>query len=194
MGTCARLLLLATLAFAPTALATEQVPEFLVLDGERLPLHGYPLDAWLKAHPGTLPKAKYDPSNNWRGYIGTWELARGKLWLRKVEVSVGQREGEWDGVDETWPYVYEDVRATLFPAQAEVAASWFSGALIAAKARNTGPWTLLWLCRGELRRRAVLDAQRYREFLAERDRAFRRKAGPTEAERACAMEPQRGAA
>jgi hypothetical protein len=157
-----------------------------------MPLQGFPLDAWLKAHPGRLPKAKYDPSNNWRGYIGTWELAGGKLWLRKVEVSVGQREGEWDGVDETWPFIYEDVRATLFPKQAEVTATWFSGMLVAMKARNTGPYTLLWICRGELRRRAEFDAKGYREFLAERDRDARGKPGPTDPDRACAIAAQHG--
>ena len=192
MRVSARWLLLATLLFAPQAPGTEQVPEVLVLDGQRLPLQGYPLDAWLKAHPGKLPKAKYDPSNNWRGYIGTWELAGGTLWLRKVEVSVGQREGEWDGVDETWPFLYEDVRATLFPAQAQVAASWFSGMLVATKARNTGPYTLLWICRGELRRRAAFDAKGYREFVAQRDKASGRQAGPTESDQACAMESSRG--
>ena len=160
----ARWLLLGTLLIAPLALGTEQVPDFFVLDGERLPLRSYPLEGWLKEHPGTLPKARFDPSNNWRGYIATWELADDKLMLRKVEVSVGQREGEWDGVDETWPFIYEDVRATLFPGQGEVVASWFSGTLALPRgAKPAGRYTLLWICRGELRRRTDVSAAAYRE-------------------------------
>lgn len=179
-------LVFALALFAPAALGTAQMPDFLLIDGERVMLHTNPLAEWLEDHPGALPPAKVDSSGNWRGYVATWEIDQDKLWLRKVEIAVGTRyEEEWDGVDETYPFVLQDVIGRIFPGERAVLADWFTGTLIVPRGKvvervhmgygsTHERYTILWIRGARLSRRLDLDAQQFVEFRKERFEAFKK--------------------
>ncbi len=73
------------------ASATMQAREKLIVDGDTLRMASLPLDAYLKSRnmtPDDIPELKGKLSTGlWRGYLGTWEIAEGKLFLVRLESS-----------------------------------------------------------------------------------------------------------
>ena len=113
-----------TLASAPAA-ATAQIPDVIVLDGERLPLNSNPLDAFYEQNPDKWVYPGPTSTANWRGYVAEWRIDDGgALWLTAImrELPVaggGPRERS-----------SHDTLSDLFPGQQEVAADWYSGMLV----------------------------------------------------------------
>lgn len=111
---------------------TQQTEERLRYRGRTYTLREHPLaDCML---PGVVARMKQlhgRSSSLWRGYLGTWEVRRGRLWL--VELSATVRE-EPDTLGLSW----------LFPENAgkPVCADWYSGELRSprGKAERVGPY------------------------------------------------------
>jgi hypothetical protein len=96
------------------ALATTQFSEILYLDGQKHPLESLPLEQYYG--PGN-PRPKFRAPNTatWRGYLATWEIDGGVLFLKAIRAWTGTRE---EGLE------------ALFPGQkGPVAATWFTGKL-----------------------------------------------------------------
>lgn len=91
-----------------------QVPEKLIYQGNHCDLpYEQPLEAWFEA-AGNRPAFHVPHTALWRGYVGTWELEDGKLYLTGLE-----------GMLENGQVV--DLK-TIFPdAGKRVFASWYSG-------------------------------------------------------------------
>ena len=66
-----------------TALATTQFPDLLYLNGQKHPLDSFPLEQYYS--PGK-PRPKFRAPNTatWRGYIATWEIDQGVLYLKAI--------------------------------------------------------------------------------------------------------------
>jgi len=96
------------------ALATTQFSDILYLNGQKHSLDSLPLEAYYG--PGN-PRPKFRAPNTatWRGYIATWEIDRGVLYLKAIQAWTDQGKV---GLE------------TMFPGhKGRVAASWFSGKL-----------------------------------------------------------------
>jgi hypothetical protein len=96
------------------ALATTQFPDTLNLNGQKLSLDSLPLEPYYG--PGN-PRPKFRAPNTatWRGYIATWEIDQGVLYLKAIKA---------------WTDRGEVGLATLFPGnKGRVAATWFTGKL-----------------------------------------------------------------
>lgn len=119
-----RLLATALLVIAPTAVfATAQMPDLLLLDGKQERIFTNPLEPFLERRPDLRPEAPH--TANWRGYVATFRIRDGGLWLEKVEVSryVGEVDGQHkrETVDEL---------PKFFPGKTEVLADWYTGVLL----------------------------------------------------------------
>ena len=96
------------------ALATTQFSEILYLNGQKHPLVSLPLEPYYG--PGN-PRPKFRAPNTatWRGYIATWEIDGGVLYLKAIRA---------------WTEQGEVGLPALFPGrQGPVAATWFTGTL-----------------------------------------------------------------
>ena len=96
------------------ALATTQFSEILYLDGQKHSLDSLPLEPYYG--PGN-PRPKFRAPNTatWRGYIATWEIDGGVLYLKAIRA---------------WTDQHEVGLEALFPGQkGPVAATWFTGKL-----------------------------------------------------------------
>jgi len=97
---------------------TAQCPETLLLRGERLKLCSDPLGNYLK----TMGNPIWFHSTTtalWRGYIGTWAVESGHLYLKELWGNVGDEDG------------YSEIGlSALFPSYPDgVFAHWFTGEL-----------------------------------------------------------------
>ena len=187
-------LALAILLVAGNAIGTAQAPDVLIVDGEQQAIFTNPLTPWLQTHPDALPKDGIVSSGNWRGYIATWELAAGKLWLRKVEIAydnedkaaAAKREAEHPGEEETvWfgDYVQRNVIGRLFPDPRNVIADWYTGTLILPKGKMTEyvhmgygssyeRYTVVWVRAGDVTRQLDLSGAQFMELRKERYKAW----------------------
>jgi hypothetical protein len=96
------------------ALATTQFPDILYLDGQKHSLDSLPLEPYYG--PGN-PRPKFHAPNTatWRGYIATWEIDRGLLYLKAIRAWTDQGQVGLEA---------------LFPGQkGPVPATWFNGKL-----------------------------------------------------------------
>ena len=96
------------------ALATTQFSDILYLNGQKHSLDSLPLEQYYG--PGN-PRPKFRAPNTatWRGYIATWEIDRGVLYLKAIRA---------------WTNQGEVGLPALFPGQkSPVAATWFTGKL-----------------------------------------------------------------
>src|SRR5918993_5095003 len=76
------------IAFAPMAYATGQAPDLLIYNGETRPLFSNPLEDYY-SHKQRRPTFMIQPHTNssgvWRGYIATWKIIDGRLYLSKID-------------------------------------------------------------------------------------------------------------
>ena len=110
-------LFLLAAAIALPLWATGQAPEVLRFETQTYSLFTNPLEPYLRAHPQALPKPAVMNSGLWRGYIGTWGIRDGKLFLDDVRMLTA---GDKD----------RSVMTSLFPDGKAHVATWFTGNLV----------------------------------------------------------------
>jgi hypothetical protein len=96
------------------ALATTQFSDILYVNGQKCSLDSLPLEQYYG--PGN-PRPQFRAPNTatWRGYIATWEIDRGVLYLKAIRAWTDQGQVGLEG---------------LFPGrQGPVPATWFTGKL-----------------------------------------------------------------
>jgi hypothetical protein len=98
---------------------TAQVSEALRYEGQDSCMLSLPLEDYFSMS-GHHPKFRFTHTGNWRGYVGSWEIRNGRLYLIELR---GTLE---DGTEVTLD--------TLFPGFGKrVFAHWFSGTLRVAQ-------------------------------------------------------------
>jgi len=96
---------------------TAQFPDRLDLEGEKLALFTNPLeDYFCNEHP--RPRFVDGMTALWRGYVASWQIAGGKLYLTAISANV--RDGA---------AVHELTLEEMFGEAGPIFASWFSGRL-----------------------------------------------------------------
>ena len=111
------LLALAWLALAggDKALATAQFPDVLIYEGKKCELFSNPLESYYKQDRALRPKFQSWHTANYRGYVATWEIDNGVLYLKEIRAKI---EGQMVGLDHLFPGT---------PGRVE--AKWFTGLL-----------------------------------------------------------------
>lgn len=100
---------------------TTQIMDYLRDGDQGLSLASDPLKS--KFFIFDQPRFEVTSSNNWRGYVASWEISDGKLWLTGITGTlVGGEEDVWGN---------ENVWGTLFPGQGDkIFADWYFGTLV----------------------------------------------------------------
>lgn len=101
--------------------ATAQYPDKLIYNGKEYALHTNPLEFYFEKHPDKKPKTEVMSTALWRGYVATFEIEEGQLYVKDVQIQVWRKNGE----DVAWRSVIKDI----FPDK-EVKAGWFTGLLV----------------------------------------------------------------
>lgn len=113
------LTLLLFIALSNNACATAQMPDLLIYEGKTVGIFSNPLESYFdKNHPRPNELFEVSCTASWRGYLATWEIKDGFLYLLKLA------EG---GCDEK---AAEIPLAKVLPNQKPpIKATWFSGVL-----------------------------------------------------------------
>ncbi|WP_242111446.1 hypothetical protein [Luteimonas aquatica] len=119
-------LLFALVGVLSQAHATAQMPDVILIDGKQYALNTNPLDRYLETLGDKAPRFDAPHTALWRGYVATWELVQGKLYLRKVKGYRQQGRPEVEDEEE----LAVDGMQELFPGRQDVVADWYTGTLI----------------------------------------------------------------
>jgi hypothetical protein len=177
-------------AATSVAFATAQAPDELVYKGQNLSLETNPLAAWLSAHPNRKLPEGVRSSGNWRGYVATWQVDKGALWLQKVSVmfQADAEEARSDRANcaRAWgDYVYCDRIRDLFPDGGPVRADWFTGTLIVPTGEMThyvhmgygstySRYLVVWVKAGTVVRDVELTEAQFNDLRREKFEAFKK--------------------
>ena len=100
---------------------TAQASDLLLFEGDEYQLYTEPLEAYFKQN-SPRPRIESPCTACWRGYVGTWQIKRSKLYLVKTE--------SFDGG-------LLDLKSKTFPKEkGPVFASWFTGSLVCPNGRE----------------------------------------------------------
>lgn len=120
------ILILFVLFAATSAFATAQFPDDLIYNGEELPVFSNPLESYFdRDHPRPNHLFAFSCTACWRGYVATWKIEQGSLFLIKVIEGTCSRDAK------------EIPLELIFPnREAPVRADWFSGVLRIPRGRQ----------------------------------------------------------
>lgn len=112
------LLLLFFTIFPLNLQATAQFPDILIYEGKTLDLFSNPLESYFsKKHPKPAELLRAKCTANWRGYVATWKIENGFLFLTEV-------------VEGSCNPNAKSIFSKIFPNQkAPIQATWFTGTL-----------------------------------------------------------------
>ncbi|MCF6405123.1 hypothetical protein L3C95_19630 [Chitinophaga filiformis] len=108
-----------------TAFSTAQFPDKIVYKGKEYNMHSNPLESYFTRHPEKRPRAGLSSTALWRGYIATFEVREGTLYLKDIEVMVRDTARK-DGYGTKFQSVLEQV----FPGQTDIKVDWMTGLLV----------------------------------------------------------------
>ncbi|MCH7523895.1 MAG: hypothetical protein IIC74_02510 [Bacteroidetes bacterium] len=117
--------------------ATPQISDYLIYNGKTIPIFSNPLESYLVLNGIKDIDRGCNSSSCWRGYIATWELENGKLYLVKIErCGIIQSAGVYTGLgcDQNKSSEILDFFIKTFKSQ-KTYADWFTGILIAPQGR-----------------------------------------------------------
>ena len=66
---------------------TTQISEIIIIDRKKRPMLNVPLEKYQEMG-GTLPETGASCSALWRGYVGTWAVQRGRLFLVDIDTTL----------------------------------------------------------------------------------------------------------
>jgi len=99
-----------------------QLPDILILDGDKMDLYSNPLEPYWVSHPKKHP-AFLTTEDCMRGYVATWEIVNKLLILRSIEGKVMKRNFLFQKkvVPYSWKMLFPKVK------KEGLVASWFTG-------------------------------------------------------------------
>lgn len=121
---------------------TRQANELLRYRGRTYALLDTPLDSCdYEGARGRMQLLQMSSTALWRGYRGTWEVKRGRLWLVELPATIREYTSgtNWHHADRDLSWLFPD-------AEGPVLADWFTGELVSprGKAERTGQFAVDW--------------------------------------------------
>ena len=115
--------LLIFVAFSPRAFATAQYPDKIIYKGKEYALHTNPMEQYFEKNPEKKPGGGVISSALWRGYVATFEITDGLLYLKDLEIEIPNPKKKHD-------YIFASVIKKVVPSGKKLKIDWFSGFLV----------------------------------------------------------------
>lgn len=109
--------------------ATAQIPDYLIYEGDKLPLHVNPLEQFFEKQKKKRPKGGSISSANWRGYVAVFKIESGDLIVSDLTIRKPNPEKKYD-------YLTISVVDSVFPSEKDRIMNWFSGLLVVPRGKR----------------------------------------------------------
>jgi hypothetical protein len=104
--------------------ATAQYPDKIIFEGKEYALHTNPMEAYFEKFPERKPKSGLISSALWRGYVATFEIEGGEMFVKDVEIQVTKPSSE------SFKTEWKSVLSSVVPDGQKLMVDWFSGLLV----------------------------------------------------------------
>ncbi|GAA4325472.1 hypothetical protein [Flaviaesturariibacter amylovorans] len=171
--------------FSLNAFATGQYPDRFIHEGTEYSLDIYPLEEYFHQHPEKRLPDTISNSGLARGYIATYEIIEGQLFLTDIQVQK-YRPNLIGAAEFTWVSALK----TVFPGAARVKVDWFTGLLdLSFGARlfeekgDPDPYfyyqyyLVLEIDKGDYRKEKCFTFPEFRVFVEQQREAFKKTPG-----------------
>ena len=163
------------------AMASAQVPDVIIIDGRNESLDTSPLAPYLSAHPKVIPKSDDPATDNLRGYVATWEILDGKLFLRRIDVAFRNPRASLNEESR----IIKNVIHKIFPDSRDLVAGWYSGALIIPRGKlvkyvhmgygsTYESYTIVTVDKGVVSKKLDLSAEDFAKYRDSQFQAYKR--------------------
>lgn len=143
--------------YSPCANATEQYPDYIVINGEKYELYvGWmfpsPLQTYFNVTGKKSPFQSYSTAN-YRGHVATWEIRDNKLYLTQIDtrrkhgrngVYFPDSQKRYDTVASPAYFGISQVDNTLSDSDGWVMADWFCGTIVAERMLDSDDENILY--------------------------------------------------
>lgn len=174
------LTLLLTLLLKVTAFATAQYPEKIIYKGKEYNMHSNPMESYFTSHPDKRPRGGIVSTALWRGYVATFEVSNGSLYLKDIEIEVRDTtsKGRYDTK-------FQSVMEQVFPGQTHIKVDWQTGLLVIPYGKLVNyvhmgygstyeHYILLEINKGDVKKDKNLSASQYEAFKSKQFLAFKK--------------------
>lgn len=159
--------------FVTQAFGTAQAPDKIWYEGKLYDMQTNPMEPYFEKNPGKKPKSEMISSGLWRGYIATFEIVDGGLYLRDIEVLDPNPEKVFDRR-------FKSVIDEVVPKGQRLKIDWFDGLLVLPHGKPVSyvhmgygstfeNYILLEIAAGDFKRSKSFDNKQYEAF---KDRQF----------------------
>jgi hypothetical protein len=163
------------------AMASAQVPDVIIIDGRNESLDTSPLAPYLSVHPKVIPKSDDPATDNLRGYVATWEILDGKLFLRRIDVAFRNPRASLNEESR----IIKNVIHKIFPDSRDLVAGWYSGALIIPRGKlvkyvhmgygsTYESYTIVTVDKGVVSKKLDLSAEDFAKYRDSQFQAYKR--------------------
>ena len=117
-----------SLTFSSTVWATDQSPDILIIEGKETEVCAFLLEEYFEVYPEKRPEPGWVLTSLGRGYIATFSLNAGHLFISNIEIFV--TEGMPEDVGPILEIEYMKLKSVIdsvFQTEADRSMAWFSG-------------------------------------------------------------------
>lgn len=176
----ALLTIVLTVLLKLTTFATAQYPDKIIYKGKTYNMHSNPLESYFTRHPEKRPEGRISSTALWRGYVATFEVRNGTLYLKDIEIMV-RDTAKKDGYDTKFQSVLEQV----FPGQTDIRIDWLTGLLVIPHGKLVNyvhmgygstykHYILLEIDKGDVKKDKHLSYRKYEAFKDKQFLAFKK--------------------
>lgn len=163
------------LVFIRSVGATAQYPDKIIYEGREYAMQTNPMEAYFDKYPDSKPRKGIMSTALWRGYIATFEIKQGQLFVKDIKVEVRDTSGEVKFATK-WISVLKEV----FAGEEAVKVDWLTGLLVIPHgklvqyihmgyASTYEKYIILELDKGNLTKEKKL---KYKQYVAFKDKQF----------------------
>lgn len=164
-----------------SALATAQIPDKIVFQGQEYSLHTNPMEPYFLKNPDKRPKDGLMTTALWRGYVATLAFNADDLVLKDIEAyqwRVAKEKGQS-------PLEWNSVIDSILPKGEKLLVDWFTGILILPHGNlenyvhmgygsTYSNYILLEVKKGKLTGKRTYDHKQYEEFKERQFQAYKK--------------------
>lgn len=159
-----------------SAFATAQFPDKIIYNGKEYKLHTNPMEEYFQKYPEKRPKKASISTALWRGYVATFEVRNGQVYLKDIQIEV------YDTT--SLNYIWQSVLKDVFPEQKEIKIDWLTGILVIPHGKMVNyvhmgygstykKYILLEIDKGDLKKEKRFNHKVYSKFKERQFEAFR---------------------
>ena len=174
------LVVLIMILTAISVYATAQMPDKIIYKGNEYKLNCNPLERFFEKHPEKRPKTNCQSTALWRGYVATFEVKDGNLFLNDIKIEYYDSNDK-EMKSSKWKSVINDI----FPNQKNIKVDWFTGLLVIPDGKMVDyvhmgysstfeKYNILEIHKGSLTKEKHFNNKEYKKFKAKQFKYFKK--------------------